>query len=106
MPPRFNSCSSRLAKIEFCLNEWKTGVLVRQNLHEPILKEKYSGHLRDVLKWDGLEPVVTKNIRQKIFDDLRYAQVKFSIYLILLLTLIPQRVCGSSRHKNAQYLLP
>jgi len=68
----FDTRYSHSTKIEFCLNEWKTGIFVRQNLHEPSLKEKFSGHLKDVIKWDGLAPDVTKNIRQKIYDDLRY----------------------------------
>ena len=64
-----------MKKIEFCLNEWKTGTFVRQKLHEPSLKEKFSGHLDNVIKWDSLAPDVTKNIRQKIFDDLQCVRV-------------------------------
>ena len=66
---------SCLAKIEFCLNEWKTGTFIRQKLHEPTLKDKFSGHLKDMIKWDSLTPEVTRNIRQKIFDDLRYVSL-------------------------------
>jgi hypothetical protein len=65
---------SHLSQIEFCLDEWKTGVSVNQKLHEPNLKEKYSGHLKDVIKWDGLAPDVTQRIRRKFFDDLRYVR--------------------------------
>ena len=63
---------SHLAKIESCLNKWKTGAFVCQKLHEPTLKDKFSGHLKDVIKWDSLTPEVTINIHQKIFDDLWY----------------------------------
>jgi len=70
----FNIHVSPSTEVEFCLDEWKTGTFVRQNLHEPSLKEKFSAHLKDVIKWDSIAPAVTKNIRQKIFDDLRYVE--------------------------------
>ena len=59
-------------KIEFCLNEWITGVFVSDKLQESSLKKKFSGHLKSVFSWDGLNPEVTRKIRQKIFDDLRW----------------------------------
>ena len=95
---------SQYPKIEFCLGKWNTGVLVRQKLHEPSLKEKFAGHLRDVIKWDGIAPEVTKNIRQKIFANLRYAQVMLHIWLTQLLTPILQHVCRSSRCESIQCL--
>lgn len=66
-----NAYFSHSTKIEFCLNEWETGVFIRQKLHEPTINTSFSRHLKDVIKWDGLAPDVTKNIRQKIFTDLR-----------------------------------
>jgi hypothetical protein len=70
------SCTrfSHSNKIEFCLNEWKTGALVRQKLHEPTLRDKFSGYLKTAIQWDSLAPTVTKKIRQKIFDNLRYVR--------------------------------
>ena len=58
-------------KIEFCLNEWNTGVFVGDTLQESSLKKEFSKHLKSVFSWDGLNPGVTGRIRQKIFDDLR-----------------------------------
>ena len=75
-------------KVEFCINEWKTGTFVRQNLHEPTLKEKFTMHLKDLIKWDGIAPEVTKNIRQKIFDDLRFVRANPRAHLPPLLTSI------------------
>ena len=58
-------------KIEFCLNEWKTGAFVRDKLRESNLKKSFSDHLKTVFSWDGLNPEVTGRIRQKILNDLR-----------------------------------
>lgn len=72
---------SHFTQTEFCLTEWKTGTFVSQKLPEPSLKETFSGHLKDVIRWDCLAPDVTKNIRQKIFDDLRCVQA-INTYLV------------------------
>ena len=60
----------RLDKIDFCLNEWKTGTLVSNKLQESNLKAKFSGYLKNAVSWKELNPKVTGKIRQKIFDDL------------------------------------
>ena len=70
---------SSLKKIEFCLNEWKTGGFVSNKLQESSLKKKFSDHLQSVVSWDGLNPEVTRRIRQKIFNDLQYVTVLKSI---------------------------
>jgi len=57
-------------KIEFCLNEWKTGMFVDDKLQESSLKKKFSDHLQSVVSWNELNPEVTKKIRQKIFNNL------------------------------------
>lgn len=79
----FNANFSRLTKVEFCLTEWKTGTFAHQNLHESSLKERFSSHLKDMIKWDGLAPEVTKNICQKIFDDLRCVKMMHHVYTLV-----------------------
>ena len=58
-------------QIQFCLEEWQTGARVQVKLNESDLAVKYQGHLKVVEEWDNMVPEVTRNIRRKIYKDLR-----------------------------------
>lgn len=54
-------------QVEFCLEEWRTGVLVKTTFDEKTISKSYKLHLKGVTEWQQGNPGVMDKIREKFF---------------------------------------
>lgn len=54
--------------MEFCLEEWRTGVFVKAKFDEAAISESYERHLKGVTDWQRGNPNVVDKIREKFFN--------------------------------------
>ena len=55
-------------QIEFCIEEWSTGMFVKAKFNEKSNTKCYKAHLADVTKWCNGSPIVVNNIHKKLFN--------------------------------------
>lgn len=58
-------------QIEFCVDEWSTGIHIKNRFTEEEVAASYRVHLTDVNTWDQLAPTVTQRIRQSYYTKSR-----------------------------------
>jgi hypothetical protein len=61
-----------LPQLEHFLDEWSTGSQIKENVTESDDKDVYEKHLKRLKNWESVDPVVTKNLRNKLFKRLVY----------------------------------
>ena len=54
-------------QVDFCLDEWSTGIRVKAQLWEKDVTERHKIFIKDLKNWDSINPVVVKGIRKKLY---------------------------------------
>ena len=57
-----------MIQIEFCIEEWSSGMFVKAEFNEKSNTDRYKAHLADVTKWRNGSPIIVDNIRKKLFN--------------------------------------
>ena len=55
-------------QMEFCLEEWQTGVFIKAKFDESTINESYRAHLKGVSDWQKGNLSVVDKIHEKFFN--------------------------------------
>jgi hypothetical protein len=55
-------------QIQFCIEEWSTGMFIKAEFNEKDNADRYKAHLADLTIWHNGNPKVIDNICKKLFN--------------------------------------
>ena len=65
--PQYNKLMCMI-QIEFCIEEWSSGMFVKAEFNEKSNTDHYKAHLVDITKWCDGSPIIVDNICKKLFN--------------------------------------